>query len=200
MPSIWSAPSVSAKVVLVATLSADLAYEPPAMLAPLRPPMLGLGLSAALLFDVPVIYMLELRRVVDEALGGLVVRWMDPAKSCSTTPAENRITLAARYEKDALTEAHRLALFGQIRRQFGGKRAFMSEEDIFAETAAPLLEATDTEALLALCPLCQEMAMVRPGLAAVRSLMDDSVWSSRMELMFQENADSFATKLMWRKP
>ena len=84
---------------------------------------------------MPVICKLELRRVVGEALGGLVVRWMDPAKSCSTTPAEDRITLAARYEKDALTEAQRLALFGQIRRQLGGKRAFMSEEDIFAETA-----------------------------------------------------------------
>ena len=105
MPSFGSAPSVSAKVVLVATLSADLAYEPPAMLAPLRPPMLGLGSSAALLFDVPVIYMLELRRVVGEALGGLVVRWMDPAKICSTTPAEDRITLAVRYEKGAFTEA-----------------------------------------------------------------------------------------------
>ena len=41
--------------------------------------------------------------------------------------------------------------------------------------------------------------MVRPGLATIRSLTADSVWSSRMELMFQENADSFATKLRWRK-
>ncbi len=84
--------------------------------------------------------------------------------------------MAARYEKGAFAEAQRLA-----------------EADIFADAAAPLLEATDTEALMALWFLCQEMAMVRPGLAT------DSVWSSRMERMFQENAESFATKLRWRK-
>ncbi len=49
----------------------------------------------------------------------------------------------------------------------------MVEEDMFADAAAPLLEATDTEALV--WPLCEEMAMDRPGLATVRSLTADSV-------------------------
>ena len=74
--------------------------------------------------------------------------------------------MAARYENGALAEAQRLAPFAQLRRQLDGKRALVAEEDIFADAAAPLLEATDTEALMALWPLCQEMAMVRPGLAA----------------------------------
>ncbi len=38
----------------------------------------------------------------------------------------------------ALTVAQRLATFAQIRRQLGGKRAFASEEDLFADAAAPL--------------------------------------------------------------
>ena len=75
----------------------------------------------------------------------------------------------------------------------------MCEEDILADSSAPLLEDTDTEAMLALWPLCQEMAMIRPGLATVRTLSADSVWHGRMELGFQEDASSFATKLRWRR-
>ena len=200
-PSFGLAPSVSAKVVLLATLSADLVYELPRTLAPLRAPMMGSGSSAALLFDVPLIYMLTLRRVVGEILSssGLAVRWTDPAKSCSSTEAQDRITIAARYGREALTEAQRLATFSRIRRQLEDKQIFMAKEDIFADATAPLLEATDAEALLALWPLCQEMAMVRPGLATVRSLTADSTWSRCMEELFQASADSFATKLKWRK-
>jgi len=75
----------------------------------------------------------------------------------------------------------------------------MAEEGIFADAAAPLLEATDTEALLTLWPLCQEMAMVRPGMATVRTLTADSTWSNSMEEMFQVSDASFATKLRWRR-
>ncbi len=79
--------------------------------------------------------------------------------------------MAARNDEGARTEAQRLALFAQLRRQLDGKRALMAEEDMFA--AAPLLEATDTEALMALWPSRQGMAMVRPGVATVRSLTAD---------------------------
>lgn len=41
--------------------------------------------------------------------------------------------------------------------------------------------------------------MVRPGLATVRTLSAESVWNGRMELRFQEDAASFATKLRWRR-
>ncbi len=123
------------------------------MLAPLRAPLLGSEWSAALTFDVPGIYTLELRRVAGEMLEGLDVPWMDPTKSCSTTTADDRLTVTARYAKGARTEAQRLAVCSQIWRELDCKRAFVSEEDIYSDMAAPLLEATDTAALLALWPL-----------------------------------------------
>ena len=103
---------------------------------------------------MPVAHMLRLRRTVNESLAGLPLRWAEPAKSCSTTAAEERTVLTARYERGALSEAQRLAVFSQLRRETEELRTFMCEEDIFADSSAPLLEATDTEAMLAVWPLC----------------------------------------------
>ncbi len=81
MPSSFGpASSTSAKMVLFATLAAGLGYEPPRMLAPLRDPLLAFGSSAGPLFDLPIVYTLELRRVVGDQLA-----WANPVESCSAT-------------------------------------------------------------------------------------------------------------------
>ncbi len=107
--------------------------------------------------------------------------------------------MTARYARGALTETQRLATFTQMRRVLDGKRVIVCKEDIYSDASAPLLEATDTAALLALWPLCQKMAMARPGLGSVRTLTADAVWSGCAEQIFQEGATSFATKRRWRK-
>ncbi len=89
--------------------------------------------------------------------------------------------MTASYAKGALTEAQRLATFAQIRGVLEGKQVFTCEEDIYSDASAPLLEATKIAASLALWPLCQDMATVRPGLASVRTLTADAVWSGRMD-------------------
>jgi hypothetical protein len=197
-PSFGVAPSATTRTIMIATLSADLAWKPPDILE-LQAPLFKVAAADALWFDLPLSMLVQVRRVLGAALGPRLIRWTDPKASIGSSMDLPRVTLCACLQRDSVNELQRQALFTQVRADLRGHVVYMAGESIYSDKTAPLIELSEPEAFADFWPLCQEAAFITKGSLTVRTMANTEVWSRRFDDSYKGSSSSFGVRLRWRK-
>ena len=90
-------------------------------------------------------------------------------------------------------------MFANLRNHHLPSTALVASEAIYANNAAMVLEVSDPAAMLAVVPLCDEMAFVSAKALTITSLAAVAVWEDKLEQLYADDPACFITRLRWRK-
>ncbi len=192
------APTTSTRTMMVATVSASLQFCPPGVLS-ISEPLFQADRGHGIRVDCLVSDLMVVRRSLAVALCTRPVRWTDPARSPGSTTTAPRVYITGYLPPHEVTTMDLHMMFANLRNHHLPSTALVASEAIYANNAAMVLEVSDPAAMLAVVPLCDEMAFVSAKALTITSLAAVAVWEDKLEQLYADDPACFITRLRWRK-
>jgi hypothetical protein len=193
-----AAPTASARTLMIATVSASLAFAPPSVLS-VAEPLFQADRGHGIRVDCLVTDFMRVRRSLATALCTRPIQWTDPSRSPGSTATAGRVFFTGYFPPNEVTALDLHMMFANLRNFHLPATTLIASEAIFANNAAMVIEVTDPAAALAVVALCEEMAFTAPRTLTITSMAASSTWEDKLEYLYAEDPASFISKLRWRR-
>lgn len=189
-------PILLRKGLLIATVSTLLPRQPPALQA-LAEPLGSIPQGPTFLVD----YDADLSQVVENTLGLsdlLAGATIGRPERCPTSLPDNpRLRIEISFPPDT-AEVDALLGLRYLRNHGLPPHTLYGNKTLYADRSALLLQVTAAAAAVASWTLCEQMVVVSPTLALVKTDADPAMWRAHMDRVLQEDPTVAALQLKFK--
>ena len=176
------------KCFMVATVSARRPKLAPCLMT-WREPLFKVESGSAIIIDMPVSSLMEVRRAVSSVQVVASIKWEEPKRSPSSCQDQPRIRMVGFLLDPNLVQLDARLTCRMLRNTLKMQKTIIASTGIFADPASMVMECTSSLAIHKVFHLCDEAAFVTDKKLCIRTSVSPDVWEQQLDDIMRTDPD-----------